>query len=296
MCTYCVKHMLTGDGATGVLVSSYPPITPSAWPSITTGVNPGKHGIFDFARTDLNTGEQKLTRTCDLEHPRIYEMLATLGIETLVFNPIPPYPLVPMEKLKVASVAFSPRPVCPVLKLTKKTYESPTVDPVASRAYSPTPVGHGALVKNINDLEATRKIVMQQKGIANVRYREEVYWGAYVSRAPNLIVMVDREAGYRLGSNRIERRIVDEKAVWDHDPYGVVALAGEGVRSGDIGLVNAWDVAPTIMAYMGAALADDSDGKALNAIPGTSASEGASYDYASRCTYQAKLRSLSPEV
>jgi predicted AlkP superfamily phosphohydrolase/phosphomutase len=470
-----VKNMLNG-GARGVLLSSYPPITPSAWPSITTGVNPGKHGIFDFARTDVNTGEQTLTTTFDLEHPRIYEMLATRGIETLVFNPIPPYPLIPIENLKVASIVFSPKPVyypehiqkyaegfpdytelietCKgkrspdneaflelklqntsqrltiveealrsenwslawirlqdpddlfhtaadeafsghpkvtrvfsmidrlikasktladlvvlvsdhgfkkykqnicvntilfkgglarpastggladdawrwdknlfggradslripswltewlinhsaplltrlagtILKLTKKTYESPAVDPVASRAYSPTPYGHGVLVRNTNDLEATRRIVMQQRGIANVKYPEEVYWGAYVSRAPNLIVMVDREAGYRLGSNRIERKAADDKAVWDHDPYGVVAFAGEGVRPCDIGLVNAWDVAPTIMAYMGAALPDDSDGKALNAIPSTGASERASYDYTSGW-HNAKLRSWHP--
>lgn len=35
-------------GATGTLESQIPPWTPSAWPSLYTGKNPGKHGIFGF--------------------------------------------------------------------------------------------------------------------------------------------------------------------------------------------------------------------------------------------------------
>ncbi|MFW5918642.1 MAG: alkaline phosphatase family protein, partial [Halanaeroarchaeum sp.] len=35
-------------GATGDLESQLPPWTPSAWPSLYTGVNPGKHGVFSF--------------------------------------------------------------------------------------------------------------------------------------------------------------------------------------------------------------------------------------------------------
>lgn len=464
-----LEHELSGNMNRGILESSYPPITPSAWPSITTGVNPGKHGLFDFVRTDVRTGEQTLTSTQDLEHPRIYEMLALLGIATLVFNPIPSYPLVPLDNLKVASIVFSPKPayhpeymqkyavgfpdqteyiesmkanegkrsvdretflelklqktsqrlkvveealrsenwnlawirlqdpddllhgaadeafaghpkvieifsmidrlielsrtiadlvvlvsdhgfrkykrnislntiLCKrgfarpatahgladhdwgwniankpnvaaggvripswlmkifinhniplltksgnaILKLVKKTYESPTVDPLASRAYSPTPYGHGVLVRDLDDLEVTRGALLQHQGIASVRHREEVYWGEYVTRAANLTVMVDREAGYRLGSPRIERRIYEEKAVWDHDPFGIVAFVGEGVSPKELGRVHAWDVAPTIMAYMGVPLPDDSDGSVLGGVFDYDISAKERYGYTSR--------------
>ncbi|PSP55926.1 phosphodiesterase [Halobacteriales archaeon QS_1_67_19] len=40
------------DGATGPLESQVPPWTPSAWPSLYTGVNPGKHGVFGFLTFD----------------------------------------------------------------------------------------------------------------------------------------------------------------------------------------------------------------------------------------------------
>lgn len=41
------------DGGTGGdLESQLPPWTPSAWPSLYTGVNPGRHGVFDFLDFD----------------------------------------------------------------------------------------------------------------------------------------------------------------------------------------------------------------------------------------------------
>lgn len=46
---------LMREGAWGRLESTIPPLTPVAWTSIFTGVNPGKHGIYDamFYRPDL---------------------------------------------------------------------------------------------------------------------------------------------------------------------------------------------------------------------------------------------------
>lgn len=41
---------LLQDGASGVLRSTIPPYTPTAWTSIVTGVNPGRHGVFGFTR------------------------------------------------------------------------------------------------------------------------------------------------------------------------------------------------------------------------------------------------------
>ncbi|WP_168216060.1 alkaline phosphatase family protein [Halorussus marinus] len=40
------------EGTAGGLRSQIPPWTPSAWPSLYTGVNPGKHGVFGFLTFD----------------------------------------------------------------------------------------------------------------------------------------------------------------------------------------------------------------------------------------------------
>jgi len=47
-------NSLIKNGATGVLDSTIPPMTPPAWMSMVTGVNPGKHGVYDFVDIDKN--------------------------------------------------------------------------------------------------------------------------------------------------------------------------------------------------------------------------------------------------
>jgi predicted AlkP superfamily phosphohydrolase/phosphomutase len=39
---------LAGEGAWGTLTSTLPPLSPPAWATLMTGVNPGKHGVYDF--------------------------------------------------------------------------------------------------------------------------------------------------------------------------------------------------------------------------------------------------------
>ena len=45
------------------LATTVPPISPVAWSSFQTGVNPGKHNIFDFLTPDRRTYEPKLSST-----------------------------------------------------------------------------------------------------------------------------------------------------------------------------------------------------------------------------------------
>jgi len=40
--------MLMSRGVSSPLISTMPPVTPPAWVSFMTGMNPGKHGVFDF--------------------------------------------------------------------------------------------------------------------------------------------------------------------------------------------------------------------------------------------------------
>ncbi len=51
---------LSKDGTFAPLYSTEPPISPVAWSTFSTGVNPGKHNIFDFLTTDRGTYMPKL--------------------------------------------------------------------------------------------------------------------------------------------------------------------------------------------------------------------------------------------
>ncbi|MCP5049636.1 MAG: nucleotide pyrophosphatase [bacterium] len=51
---------LAKDGTFAPLLSTEPPISPVAWSTFSTGVNPGKHNIFDFLATDRRTYMPKM--------------------------------------------------------------------------------------------------------------------------------------------------------------------------------------------------------------------------------------------
>src|SRR5262249_38777600 len=60
---------LRDQGCFKPLGSTLPPISPVAWSSFQTGVNPGKHNIFDFLTPDLRTYQPKLS-SVEIRPPR----------------------------------------------------------------------------------------------------------------------------------------------------------------------------------------------------------------------------------
>lgn len=72
------------EAASGPMASQLPPWTPSAWPSIYTGVNPGKHGVFGFLRFrgyDWNVVDHD-----DVREFALWELLGRHGVESVVVN------------------------------------------------------------------------------------------------------------------------------------------------------------------------------------------------------------------
>ncbi|HDI32005.1 MAG TPA: hypothetical protein ENF80_04215 [Thermofilum sp.] len=100
-----------------------PPVTPPSWTSIMTGVNPGKHGIFGFFYYERSTWKQRLYTTFDLEHPRVHEMLSMNGLKSIVFNPMPDYPLLRVRNAEVVSnLFFTPKVVSQPEGIYKKYF------------------------------------------------------------------------------------------------------------------------------------------------------------------------------
>lgn len=60
---------LKAEGCFKALGSTLPPISPVAWSTFQTGVNPGKHNIFDFLTPDLRTYEPKMS-SVEIRPPR----------------------------------------------------------------------------------------------------------------------------------------------------------------------------------------------------------------------------------
>ena len=70
---------LRDQGCFKPLGSTLPPISPVAWSSFQTGVNPGKHNIFDFLTPDLQTYQPKLS-SVEIRPPRRALRLGKLRI------------------------------------------------------------------------------------------------------------------------------------------------------------------------------------------------------------------------
>ncbi|ABN70047.1 type I phosphodiesterase/nucleotide pyrophosphatase [Staphylothermus marinus F1] len=88
-----------------------PPLTLPSWTSIMTGVNPGKHGIFDFFKYRIvseNKWIAELVSANELEHPRIHETIGLLNGKTRMFllNIIPGYPLIPFRNAEILQMGF----------------------------------------------------------------------------------------------------------------------------------------------------------------------------------------------
>ncbi|MFB6166621.1 MAG: alkaline phosphatase family protein [Haloarculaceae archaeon] len=75
---------LFSAGAVDGLTSQIPPWTPSAWPSLYTGVNPGKHGVYGFLSFDGY--DWSVVDRTDVDEYAIWELLDREGYDSVVVN------------------------------------------------------------------------------------------------------------------------------------------------------------------------------------------------------------------
>lgn len=83
---------LREEGASGPLRSVTPNLTPPGWTTAFTGVNPGKHGIFDFFTLDPGSAAPRILTSGDRRAPALWEILGGAGRRVGVFNVPSTYP------------------------------------------------------------------------------------------------------------------------------------------------------------------------------------------------------------
>ncbi len=76
---------LMREGAWGRLQSTNPPLTPCAWTSFKTGVNPGKHGVYEFYYLDENRDLQ-VNFNRFRGYKSIWRILSESGLRCCVYN------------------------------------------------------------------------------------------------------------------------------------------------------------------------------------------------------------------
>ena len=67
-------------GAWGQLMAPMPPVTFPSWTTFMTGVNPGRHGIFDFTRRESGAYAVRFVNSTFRKAPTIWRMMSDAGL------------------------------------------------------------------------------------------------------------------------------------------------------------------------------------------------------------------------
>jgi predicted AlkP superfamily phosphohydrolase/phosphomutase len=114
---------LIENGVAGALASTLPPVTSPAWPSFMTGMNPGKHAVFDFIRP--SAGDFTLVNATSMRAPTIWQILSEAGLRIGVMNVPVTYPPRPVNGFMITGM-LSPSD-------GDITYPSHLLDPYAAQ-------------------------------------------------------------------------------------------------------------------------------------------------------------------
>ena len=88
---------LIQQGNFNVLKSTIPVHSPTAWSSFITGLNPGKHGVFDFVRRDKDDYQLRVVQANEIKGTSLWKLLGQQGVQVGVMNVPMTYPPEPVN-------------------------------------------------------------------------------------------------------------------------------------------------------------------------------------------------------
>ena len=98
-----LNHLLT-HGVHAPLRSTMPPMTAPAWTSFATGVNPGKHRLYDWIARESDSYHFTPVTALDGTAPTIYQLLSENGRRVCALNVPMTYPAVPVNGIMLSGM------------------------------------------------------------------------------------------------------------------------------------------------------------------------------------------------
>lgn len=95
---------LMAEGAWGEVESTIHPLTAPAWTTFLTGLNPGRHGIYDFTRRQLGSYDLELVNASSRHGRSLWRILSDAGRRVGVVNVPMTYPPEPVNGYLVAGL------------------------------------------------------------------------------------------------------------------------------------------------------------------------------------------------
>ncbi len=151
-------HKLMTEGAHGDLESVMPPVTPAAWGTLLTGMNQGKHGLFDFYARRKNSYETFVVDATHRHGPSLWHLLGEAGLDSVVFNVPATYPPEPVKGSMVSGLltpTFATDVSSPVELLAELKAAVPNFS-----FYPPGVFSEGEELKFIDDVLAWDKMTL----------------------------------------------------------------------------------------------------------------------------------------
>jgi predicted AlkP superfamily phosphohydrolase/phosphomutase len=97
-----VLASLVKRGTLGRIRSTVPAVTPPAWSSIMTGLQPGRHGIYAFTRPGTESSTEIIVTAAERQGTSVWRYLSEAGRQVGVFNLSLTYPPEPVSGFLLA--------------------------------------------------------------------------------------------------------------------------------------------------------------------------------------------------
>lgn len=165
-------------------------------------------------------------------------------------------------------LSFTPSPVelilvriyKQMLKADIKGSVATHVDPKSSKAFSH---GFGIHVKEKELIDPIVCMLKKEHSLGGVWKREELYQGRQVKAMPDIIMVPNFDDGFALRGNAIPHKPVVRRRFPSHHPDGIVMICKKGLQPIRLNGISVYDIAPTILKFLGLDIPEDTDGKAI---------------------------------
>ncbi len=131
-----VLNKIMQEGAHGELGSTLPPMTSPAWTTFATGVNPGKHRLYDWIAREPDSYRFTPVTALDGKAPTLYSLLSGYGRKVVSLNVPMTYPPTPVNGVMVSGM---PAPSTDVRFTYPETLYQEILDAVGDYVLYPDP-------------------------------------------------------------------------------------------------------------------------------------------------------------
>ncbi len=158
------------------LISTIPPATIPAWTSCFTGVNPGKHGYFDFTEMINGTYQIRFTNGSFRKFPAVWNWLTKAGAKSIVAGVPGTYPIEKINGIMISGfVSPLPGKITPEQVYPQEIF--PTVKDWGYGGINESNIKEGWHLKTVTKL--LERLKKKEQVILNLLENEE--WDLFIS-------------------------------------------------------------------------------------------------------------------